>query len=62
MPALVRLLVEVHDLASNVQISYLTVLFQMNQRYRNVRPIIASLRPYAALSALIILSVSFRVP
>ena len=60
MLALVRLLVEVHYLASSVQIGYLTVLFQMNQRYRDVRHDLASLRPYATLSELAITPVSFR--
>ena len=52
MLALVRLLVEVHDLAINVQLGYLTILFQMNQRYQDTRHDLASLHPCDILSAL----------
>ena len=59
-----RLLAKFSNFMNKIEarITRLIVLFQLNQRYRDVRPVMASLRPCAALSALLILPVNFRVP
>ena len=56
------LLAEFSDFIYWIELGSLIVLFQLNQRYRDLRPILASLHPCGTLSALMFAPISFRVP